>query len=523
MPVVLDHLNHKYQIPSIDYDRLSLEEILFGPDPRPFMELFLKVPTQDGVAPFILWPWMHEVASTGVTPREMMLKSREIGSSTFWVAEKLRKVLTHPGSTLLIAANKEDNARNLIKYAKSMIRHLPPELKPRITADNQTEIELGDLGCLIKAMAGTATSGRSDRCKYLICTEMAFWGADGKTNPEEYWVAVTGALVEGGEIVLESTAHTQADMFHDFWFDDDNGYRKHFYPWNANPTHHGAWYQQRASEITDKFMFLRDYPSTPAEAFTSASDTYFDADTILAGKTYIRPPLETRQIGQERQTPGQILVWKRPVAGRHYVIGADVAEGRKTSRERPDWSTAVVIDARSYEHVASVHCRLPDDEFARQLVQVAQEYNRAQLAIERNNFGQAVIRTAQAYGYDNFFHQSVQMRAEGRDLTVDEIGWATSSKTRKNNMLNDLYQLMKSGDVQSPDAGFWDEAQDMDRGTLRAINGHDDRVMAMGIAVGAALLYQPMWATRVRDESSKPKKGSWVNLWKPRGSSGSVR
>lgn len=514
MPIVLDAANHKYDFTPINYNRLTLDDIMFGPDPRPFMELFLKIPTQNGLAPMILFPWMHEVACGGITHREMTLKAREVGSSTFWVAEKVRKVLTHPGSTLLIAANKEDNAKLLVGYAKSMIRNLPKELRPRITRDNDTLIELGDLGCSIKALSGTATSGRAERAKYLICTEMAFWGADGKTNPEAYWVAVTGALVEGGEIVIESTANTQADMFHDFWFDDDNGYRKHFYPWQANPTHHRVWYEQRAAEIKDRFMLLRDYPEAPEQAFTSASDTYFDAETILQGQSYVRPPIETRQIGMYGQTPGQVLVWKRPVVGRYYIVAADPAEGKKSTRERPDWSSAVILDARSYEHVASVHCRLDDVEFARVLVGVAEEYNRAQLVIERNGPGLAVIRVAESYGYTNMFKQAIQMRSEGRDSEVFESGWHTTPG-RRPVMLADLYSVMKSNDLQSPDGGFWDEIKDISRQNARAMNGHDDRVFAMTIAVQAAKLYKPSAHFGSSRGGIKKKEHSWTSLFKP--------
>jgi hypothetical protein len=223
--------------------------------------------------------------------------------------------------------------------------------------------------------------------------------------------------------------------------------------------------------------------------------------------------MEVRQIGVYGQSPGQVLIWKKPVPGRHYVLGVDVAEGKKSTRDRPDWSSAVVLDARSLEHVASVYCRLDDLEFARVLVGVATEYNHGQLAIERNATGLAVIRNCQTYGYANLFHQSVQMRLEGRDTTVSEIGWHTTPKN-KAVILSELYGVMKADELRSPDAGFWDEAKNIDRQTLRAGGGaHDDRVMSMAIGVQAARAYTPVNGLITVGDRKKSKPGSWVNLW----------
>lgn len=478
--------------PTLDWEgvrsgHITLSDILLGPDPRYFFELFCKIPTQHGSKPFTLFPWMM-AASIGVTPHEMMLKSREIGSSTLWVAEKVRKVLTNPGANLLIAADKEGNAINLMKYAKHIVMNLPEKIRPVIGKNNESTIEFPKLGNQIKALPGTVTSGRSERCKYLICTEMSFWD-----NPEEYWRSVTGALVEGGETVIESTANTESDLFHDMWFDEDNGYRKHFYGWQSNPTHTKEWYEQRKKEIPESFLFYREYPDFPEQAFQSSTDIYFDRDDISRGEAAVREPLRSIPATHAGNTVGRLMVWKLPLPGRHYVIGVDVAEGKSNNRGKPDYSNAKVLDWRTGEHVATLHCRLPDDLFAKELFSLGHEYNRAFMGVERNGPGLAVIRTLQALNYpaDRFYYQeSYNTGLQGSFDKTSNIGWLTTTKT-KPVMIADLNTAIHAGELSSPDAGFWQEAKSFGRDLKAKGSAHDDQIMSMAIAEQARKAYRP--------------------------------
>jgi hypothetical protein len=498
----------------------SEEDLLHGPDPRWWLSL-LSIPSQHGSIPFDLFPWMEQVAdpaaSGGITPREFFYKSREIGSSTFWVAVKLRTILTTPGSCLLIAADKEENAWNLIDYAKAMILSLPEDLRPGVTSWNRSEIVLSTPTWKIKALPGRDDVGRSERATELICTEMAFWGSNGKYDPEKYWSSVTGALVPGGGIVIESTANTQDDRFHDMWFDRHNGYRRHFYPWQANPLHTPEWYEQRRKDFARKdrpmYLFTREYPTTPDEGFTGSADNYFDKGGIAAGQTFVRDPIEIQQIGLEGEDPGELQIWKWPVPGVDYVIGADVAEGRGDT-DRPDWSNAKVLDYRTLEHVATIHCRLPDDEYAKQLFRVGQLYNWAFLGVEKNGPGLAVLRVLQDMQYPNLYFKEEEATVRGLKTKRREPGWVTS-QTTKPEIMNDLNIAIKTLALVSPDRGFWDESKNINRATLRAHGkGKDDQVLAMAVAVRMRKVYAP-GLNRMRHIGQPAKgraesKGSWL-------------
>ena len=502
-----------YSYPPLDWSILqgkSARDILVHPDRRYFLSL-LKVPTQSGPRRPGLLPWMHQILWEGVTVREITLKSREVASSTFWVMEKLHKVLLNPGASLLIAADKEDNAVQLMRYVKTMVDTLPAEIRPAIGRSNETLLEFPKLGSYIKALPGTVTSGRAQRGKYLICTEMAFWD-----KPEVYYGSVQGALVPktafdpvADEIAIESTANTQSDLFHDFWMDSENGFTKRFVSVWDNPGHTPEWYAQKRREIKDRFLFLREYPETADQAFTGSADSYVDPDTVAAGQVSIKVPLETRELPRGQ---GYVHLWKRPTPGTHYVVGADVAEGKLSSRGKPDWSNAKVLNWRTGEHVATIHTRLPDDEYAAVLHDLGLEYNSAFVAVERNGPGLAVIRVLQAKGYENlYFQEALIPGLLGTSSPTRNVGWLTTSAS-KAPACSDLYAAMKAGEFLSPDAGFWDEAKSFGRQTLKGMGGaHDDQWMSAVIAWQARKSYHPGWMEDGDDQGPAftPKR-SWL-------------
>lgn len=497
----------EYDYPDLDWSVIkSARDAIVHPNCRYFMSL-VKIPTQDGVRRVTMMPWecqmAHDLYTGKAGDRIIVLKSREIGSSTFWIKFACKFLLTHPGGNVVVAANKEDSAANLISYARTILTTLPDDCRPAISKDNSTTIALPKLNNQIKALPGTVSAGRSERGKLLICSEMAF-----VEKAEEYFGAVSGSLVEGSRIVIESTANTQSDLFHDMYQDPVNGYQKRFFGVWENPTHTADWYAKRRGDIKDRFLFLREYPETAEQAFTGAADAYVDPDTIAAGQTEVKIPIATREL---RSGLGFVHYWKRPLVGQHYVIGADVAEGKLNTRLKPDWSNAKVLNWRTGEHVATVHTRLPDDEYAGELEKLGTEYNTAHVCVERNGPGLAVLRVLQAKGYENlYWQQSSVPGLLGTRTETRNIGWLTTA-ANKAPACSDLYAALKAREAGSPDAGFWDEAKSFGRQTLKGMGGaHDDQWMSFVIAWQAKQAYQPgVVAEEEGRERFRPTK-SWL-------------
>ncbi len=246
-------------------------------DSLDWLQTRAKVQTQEAVLDFRILPWHRRVASQ-LTGRDVIVKSRDVGASTFFVGLRLQDLMARPPGNLLIAADRGDNAVNLVDYARTIMLHLPPREAPRITKDNTTEIEFWPPDakgtprrCRVQAITASPRAGRSYRCRHLICTEMGFWEDD-----RRYWAAVTGAVAAGGTIVAESTwpergAHT---VYGKLWSDPSRGFTRHFIGRNDVPWHDARWEATRRTDLTVA-DFAREHPDAPSDALEAPAEGAF--------------------------------------------------------------------------------------------------------------------------------------------------------------------------------------------------------------------------------------------------------
>ncbi|MCB9126235.1 MAG: hypothetical protein H6643_17235, partial [Caldilineaceae bacterium] len=196
--------------------------------------------------------------------------------------------------------------------------------------------------------------------------------------------------------------------------------------------------------------------------------------------------------------PG-LTVWRRPQDGHLYIIGADPAEGNPTS----DDSAATVLDADTWEEVASFRGKWEPEIFAGYIDQVAQWYRRAAVMPERNNHGHALILALQTSG-----------RSQILVGTDDKPGWL--STTRGKTILYDLAaQVFHDGDtvVRTPQTVAQLAAIEAD--TLRAPQGlMDDLADSYALALsGCRWKYvagvPATQAERVDRLSEIDERGEW--------------
>ena len=188
----------------------------------------------------------------------------------------------------------------------------------------------------------------------------------------------------------------------------------------------------------DVLLFHQEQPSSPRESFISAGHPKFNVGILSKWLDRCRDPelvctfAVTHAMNNERPTPLEgetpdLLVWRPPVQGHRYVIGADC----KGWDPQGDRHAALVWDKdeRPIRHVASLVGMWDADLYASLLVQTARWYFLALLAIEVNGVGEAVQNSARRL-YHHFYHRlpiDKEIRYPG-----DRIGWYTSLTTRPN-------------------------------------------------------------------------------------------
>lgn len=266
---------------------------------KEYAHSFLKVKNKAGeIVPFRLnaaQEYIHtqlekQKKETGMVRAEI-LKGRQQGCSTYVEGRFFHKTTTNFGIQSLILTHEQAATDNLFGMTQRYYENLPDVLKPALSASNAKELSFSKLDSSFKvATAGNKGAGRSVTAQLLHGSEVAYW-----PSAEEHLAGImqTIPLEPGTEIIFESTANGIGNVFHSIWNSKD--WLQIFVPWywqseyrcsnvdlNDEDFEYGElfdldreqmqWRRRKIGELgNDVKLFMREYPSSPAEAF-SVSD-----------------------------------------------------------------------------------------------------------------------------------------------------------------------------------------------------------------------------------------------------------
>ena len=386
------------------------------------------------------------------------------------------------------------------------------------------------------ATAKNTATGRSQTINYLHASEVAFWD-----NPKETFTGLLQCVPHSAKstVIMESTANGVGDYFYDMWNNavaGKNEFVPLFFAWfemdeyslpfeteeekeefikevnyefkdeEGNTVHteeyelmqdFGVSYEQlkwRRWCISnncncDVEQFHQEYPSTPEEAFIASGRPRFNIGVL---KQYRRQAKEG-DIGRLEYSGnrvvfspdpnGDVEIWKYPEEGKHYCIGADVAEGLITG----DYSVCYVGDD-DFDICLRYRTHIDPDLFGRELVKIAKYYNEAYIGCENNNHGLTTLKAIQNEEYWNIFFTKTYDKIA--DTVTQKIGWSTTSRT-KPLMINKLAEFIRNKWIGIKDKILIQEMFTYvidDKGSTNAQDGcHDDTVMALAILLQVLL------------------------------------
>lgn len=386
------------------------------------------------------------------------------------------------------------------------------------------------------ATAKNTATGRSQTINYLHASEVAFWD-----NPKETFTGLLQCVPHSAKstVIMESTANGVGDYFYDMWNNavaGKNEFVPLFFAWfemdeyslpfeteeekeefikevnyefkdeEGNTVHteeyelmqdFGVSYEQlkwRRWCINnncngDVEQFHQEYPSTPEEAFIASGRPRFNIGVL---KQYRRQAKEG-DIGRLEYSGnrvvfnpdpnGDIEIWKYPEEGKHYCIGADVAEGLITG----DYSVGYVGDD-NFDICLRYRTHIDPDLFGRELVKIAKYYNEAYIGCENNNHGLTTLKAIQNEEYWNIFFTKTYDKIA--DTVTQKIGWSTTPRT-KPLMINKLAEFIRNKWIGIKDKILIQEMFTYvidDKGSTNAQDGcHDDTVMALAILLQVLL------------------------------------
>jgi hypothetical protein len=426
------------------------------------------------------------------TRRNIVLKARQLGITTYIAARFFIQTITQPGSMTVQVAHNQESAEEIFKIVHRFWENLRDGTREgalMTSHDNVRQMVFPRLDSEYRvASAADLNAGRGLTIHNLHCSEVARWPRAGI----EALTSLRAAVPPDGDIVLESTPNGAGGVFYEEWEQaDETGYTRHFFPWwyddhyVVDPSRIAlypltpeeeelvkragltaqqiAW--RRINRAQLRGLAAQEYAEDPISCFRASGECVFDLDVIDRILSATGEPLE---MSDNRR----LMIWLPPQRGKEYIIGVDPAGGGSDG----DYCCAEVIERKTGMQCAELHGHFPPGELADRLAHLATKYNHALLVVERNNHGHAVLQRLRSLGYDEIY-------CEGR-----REGWLTSAASRPA-MIENLAAVLAAEPLQFRSPRLLRECRTFVRhadGRPEAASGaHDDCVMAMAIALAA--------------------------------------
>lgn len=394
-----------------------------------------------------LWDFQEDYVASFQKDRFIIaLKSRQLGFTTVTLALALHEIAFFQNTRILIIAQTESDAMNLLSNIKFMYDHLPDYLKPVTGRNSTTILEFPKLNSSIEVKACSPKAGRSIQATHVILDEYAFYNlGKSSTLDEDIYTSIYPTISKAGKLTIISTPNGMGNHFHQLITKAKNGdsiFKLFELKWQVRPDRDEAWYQETLKALGPK-KFAQEYECS----FLQSGSPVFNSEYLSI-----------------KAQP------KEPNRNHRYVIGADTSDGDINS----DYSVASIIDLDTMEQVKEVRLRATPDKFAQILDNLGRQYNNAVVGVERNNMGGTVLLRLKDLSYPNIYKYK-----DGKD------GWLTSS-TSKPIMIDDLEEALRTEQLKICSPILLTELQTFQHlggGKMGAPSSyHDDTVMSLAIA-----------------------------------------
>lgn len=229
-----------------------------------------------GVIPYKRWKHLMLRARAWQSRRhEIVLKARQLGLSWLAAAYAAWTAIRQRESKILLISQTEDDSAELMAKVQFVIDHLrvPWWLKPDYAKRNTQECELIG-GGHIKCTPSTPRGGRGFTATLIIVDEAAH-----HLHANENFTAYSPAALDGGQILVLSTANGTTGFFHDLYERSDSGdteFTPVFIGALDRPDRDMAWYER--ARRTFKGLpaeFNQEYPLKPEDAWVQLTGLVF--------------------------------------------------------------------------------------------------------------------------------------------------------------------------------------------------------------------------------------------------------
>jgi len=486
----------------------------------------------------------------------VILKGRQLGITTISLALDLYWHFINPGLQGTLTTDTEEN-RDMFRSTLGMYMDgLPREYKIPLLAHNRNQLSLKNRSRIFYQVAGLRAKGSLGRGKaitYLHGTETSSWGDEeglasllaslAETNPDRMYIfesTARGFNMFHDMYVTAKKARTQKAIFCGWWrnqfysVDPESSVYKVYWDGKLTPeekewvkdikklygveinSRQMAWWRWKMLEgIKDDALMYQEFPPTEDYAFVMTGTSFFSNArcTDAAKEAKKETPdnfryafgqlFQDTQVLRSTERLSTLKIWEEPVAGGHYVIGADPAYGSS------DWADRFCLQvyrcyADGLEQVAEfATSELNTYQFAWVIAHLAGAYKNAILNLEINGPGQAVYNelsnlrrlaaaTTGPVGHGlldvlGSMQNYIWRRNDSLSGWSSSKGWMTTAST-KERMLTYMKDYFERQMMTVRSMDLLEEMKSIvrDGGTIAAPGrAKDDRVIASALAVVA--------------------------------------
>jgi hypothetical protein len=223
--------------------------------------------------------------------REIVLKARQEGMSSFILALFATDFLLRPYSVSICISHRKDSTDVLFKKVKSYLDSYFAVLakkhgmvaediaKQFLKTDNRNLIENATNHAMFYiGTAGAKVGGRGGTARNILFSECAFYQDTELVTAQEIVVGTAQQVPQGrGIIFIESTANGEGNYYQKTWeqaMRSESSYRPRFFGWKE--FYSQEWVDQKKKEFPTEAMWKQEYPNDPDEAFIMSGTPYFN-------------------------------------------------------------------------------------------------------------------------------------------------------------------------------------------------------------------------------------------------------
>lgn len=434
--------------------------------PELFANKFLKILDKEKKLVPFHWNRAQRHFHQNRTGRDLILKARQLGFSTYVQGEIFRREVTGTRTSITLAHDAE-TTQKLRRMADRYWEHCKfNDIQPARKYSNATLATYPEFdSTAVIATAGNVEVGRGDTYTDMHGSEVAFW-------PDAERI-VAGAMQGGNpDVILESTPNGAQGYFYERCMESlrgDGVWKLHFYPWwwddqyrisldvgeqiqpndaesrliedNNLCLEQIKWRRNKIRELGR--LFVQEYPEDPISCFLTSGNSYFGDMTGV----FTAPR-------NAQYDPSHV-----------YDAGLDFAQAN-------DFTAMPIIDKTARVQVDLLHInKLPWSEQRRRIVDMYHKWHCRKLTAEANSIGGPNSEALAEEGLNVILFQTTNMSKAELMANLYEGLHTDGLKLLDHPVQRHEMAIFVAEQTLT---GIWKLAAEGD--------GHDDTVMGLGLA-----------------------------------------